>query len=84
MTTMKKNRCFKKTQCFICKNLETIKSNTTSRKVKKMKRIAELIKRKGRQKSARINNMLKMQDTFDLLIFCNPDFEEEKFHNCQQ
>ena len=54
-----KNRCFKKTQCFICKNLETIKSNTTSQKLKKMKRIAELIKRKGRQKSARINNILK-------------------------
>ena len=27
-----------------------------------------------------------MQDIFDLFdpIFCNPDFEEEKFHNCQQ
>ena len=35
----KKNRCFKKTQCFICKNLETIKSKTTSKKLKKMKRI---------------------------------------------
>ena len=35
----------------------------------KIKRIAELIKRrKGRQKSARINNMLKMHDIFDLLI----------------
>ena len=35
----------------------------------KIKRIAELIKRrKGRQKSARINNMLKIQNIFDLLI----------------
>ena len=54
-----KHRCFKKTQCFIIKNLKAIKSNTISQKCKKMKRIAELVKRKGRQKSERINKMLK-------------------------
>ena len=52
---------------------------------KKMKRIAELIKRKGRQKSTRIKNMLKMQDIFDLLIpFSVTLILNSKFHNCQQ
>ena len=62
------NDHYEKHRCFIFKNLETIRSNTTSQKLKKMKRIAELIERKGRQKSARINNMLKNARYFDLLI----------------
>ena len=63
------------TICTICQKLK-----------KKMKRIAVLIKRKGRQKSARINNMLKNARYFWPFdpIFCNPWFWRRKFHNCQQ
>ena len=67
MTTMKKIVVLKRLNVLYVKISKQLKATQPARNSKKMKRIAELIKRKGRQKSARIH-VKKMQDIFDPLI----------------
>jgi len=45
--------------CYVCKRIEESKDDFTKKRIKKLKRVKDIIKHKGCQKSARIKKMLK-------------------------
>ena len=53
------NKCFNSSTCYVCKRIEESKDDFTKKRIKKIKRIKNIIKHKGCQKSARIKKMLK-------------------------
>ena len=54
----KKNQCLNSKNCYVCKRIQDNKDEFVRIKLKRLKRVKEIIKHKGCQKTARINNML--------------------------
>ena len=50
---------FNSSTCYVCKRIEESKDDFTKKRIKKIKRVKDIIKHKGCQKSARIKKMLK-------------------------
>ena len=53
------NKCSNSNTCYVCKRIEESKDDFTKKKLKRLKRVKDIIKHKGCQKSARIKKMLK-------------------------
>ena len=45
--------------CYVCRRIEESKEDLTKKRLKRLKRVKDIIKHKGCQKSARIKKMLK-------------------------
>ena len=54
-----KNHCINNDKCFVCNKLKDVKEDYIKVKIKRLKRVKEIIKHKGKQKTARINKMLR-------------------------
>ena len=54
-----RNHCINQRNCFVCNRLKDIKNDYIELKLKRLKRVREIIKHKGLQKTARINRMLR-------------------------
>ena len=48
------NKCFNSNTCYVCKRIEESKDDFTKKKIKRLKRVKDIIKHKGCQKTARI------------------------------
>ena len=55
----RQNKCINSNTCYVCKRFEESKDDFTKKRIKRLKRINDIIKHKGCQKSARIKKMLK-------------------------
>ena len=53
------NKCFNSNTCHVCKKIEERNDDFTKKRIKRLKRIKDIIKHKECQKMARIKKMLK-------------------------
>ena len=53
------NQCFNPNTCHVCKRIEESKDDFTKKRLRRLKRVRNIIKHKGCQKTARIKKMLK-------------------------
>ena len=56
----KQNKCFNSNTCYVCKRIEESKNDFTRKRLKRLKRVKDIIKHKGCQKTARIKRCLKI------------------------
>ena len=53
------NKCVNSNTCYVCKRIEETKDDFTKKRIKRLKRVKDIIKHTGCQKSARNKKMLK-------------------------